>query len=132
MLSRFRSHALVLLSEQDAGARSANIALGCFASTEVAQGAVYHRMGDCHATQFPFRRDGDRVSRESMSLRQDGHFAAGGQERNVVTPATIAKKPAGNQAILNFPHKVERSSSPAMTEDRKLHHVERPPTASAL
>ena len=68
-----------------------------------------------------------------MSLRRDGHFAAGGQERKrSYTPATIAKKPAGNQAILNFPHKVERSSSPAMTEDRKLHHVERPPTASAL
>jgi hypothetical protein len=43
-----------------------------------------------------------------MSLRRDGHFAAGGQERKrSYTPATIAKKPAGNQAILNFPHKVE-------------------------
>jgi hypothetical protein len=39
-----------------------------------------------------------------MSLRRDGHFAAGGQERKrVYTPATIAIKPAGNQAILNFP-----------------------------
>ena len=47
-----RSRALVQLSEQDAGAKSANIALGCFASTEVAHSAVYHRMGDCHATQF--------------------------------------------------------------------------------
>ena len=133
MLSRFRSRAVVQLSEQDTGARSANIALGCFASTEVAHSAVYHRMGDCHATQFPFRRGGDRVSRESMSLGRDGRFATGGQERKrSYTPATIAKKPAGNQMILNFPHKVERSSSPAMTENRKLHYMERPPTASAL
>jgi hypothetical protein len=110
MLSRFRSRALVQLSEQDAGARSANIALGCFASTEVAHSAVYHRMGDCHATQFSFRRDGDRVSREPMSRRRDGHFATGGQERKrSYTPATIAKKQAGNQAILNFPSKLERS-----------------------
>jgi hypothetical protein len=92
MLSRFRSRAVVQLSEQDTGARSANIALGCLASTEAAHGAVYHRMGDCHATQFPFRRGRDRVSREPMNCRRDDHFSAGGQERKLsYTRATIAK-----------------------------------------
>jgi hypothetical protein len=38
---------------RDAGASSANVALGRFASTEVAYAPVYHRTGDCHATQFP-------------------------------------------------------------------------------
>jgi hypothetical protein len=38
------------MGKPGASADSANVALGRFASTEVASHAVYHRMGDCHAT----------------------------------------------------------------------------------
>jgi hypothetical protein len=73
-----------------------------FASTEVVRAAVYHRMGHCHTTSFPWRE----VGWDFAGVRErprDGHFMAGGQERERGDgSADVEKSRRTQELILNF------------------------------
>jgi hypothetical protein len=50
-----RSRGLLQWAGPDAGVKSAKRPAHQVASTDVAHGSVYHRIGDCHATQISVR-----------------------------------------------------------------------------
>jgi hypothetical protein len=82
------------MGKPGASADSANVALGRFASTEVASHAVYHRMGDCHAAPIF----------SSLQTREGSNPFATGRWDARQRPATTLQsgKPTARQIILNF------------------------------
>jgi hypothetical protein len=80
MLSRLRSRAFVQLRRTGRGRQERDAAPGRFASTEVAFAALYHRMGDCHATRnSPRAGEIGRFAGVERAL-SDAQFTGGGQE----------------------------------------------------